>query len=252
MSLDQYYTNPSIAKDCLDIVFEKYNKADYLIIEPSAGTGSFLSLCPVGSIGYDLEPKFPGIIEQDFLTVEIISGQTVMIVGNPPFGKNSTLAVQFFNHAATMSEVIAFILPRTFRKASIQNRLSRAFHLTYNEILPQNSFIFEGEVYDVPCVFQIWEKRDYERALTPVEVTHPDFVFTTADKADFAVQRVGVNAGRVKTDLTISPQSHYFIKGPVIDVFRALDFDRVKYDTAGNPSIAKSEIIALYREHQAK
>lgn len=41
------------------------------MIEPSAGTGSFYALLPAGSVGYDVEPKFPGIQTADFLTVEI-------------------------------------------------------------------------------------------------------------------------------------------------------------------------------------
>lgn len=248
MHLDQYYTNPLLAVKLYEIVQKQYPIDDYLIVEPSAGTGSFYSLFPEGSIGYDLDPRCNGIIAQDFLTVNLTSPKPIAMIGNPPFGKNASMALKFFNHAATMAGIIAFVLPRTFRKTSIQNKLSLDFHLCHDEIVPENSFIYEGEEYDVPCVFQIWEKRAPQRTKIAVETSHPDFRFTTPDGADFALQRVGVNAGRIKTDLGVSEQSHYFIQGNIA-TFRALDFNGVKFNTAGNPSIAKSEIVALYRAY---
>ena len=37
----------------------------------------------------------------------------------PPFGKVSSLAIRFFNKCAQFSDVIAFIIPRTFNKVSV-------------------------------------------------------------------------------------------------------------------------------------
>jgi hypothetical protein len=50
----------------------------------------------------------------------------------------------------------------------------------------------------------------------------------------------------VHHDFTKSPSSHYFIRGPVEHIMRQLDFLSVVGDVAGNPSLAKSEIVALY------
>ena len=42
--------------------------------------------------------------------------KNILIVGNPPYGKNCSTAINFFNHAVTISDFIAFIIPKTFRK----------------------------------------------------------------------------------------------------------------------------------------
>ena len=114
--------------------------------------------------------------------------------------------------------------------------------------MPANAFLFRGRQYNVPADFQLWERRPVQRALRAVETSHPDFEFTTPDRADFAIQRVGARAGRVHRDLTASPSSHYFIRGKVAGIMERLDFASVTRNVAGNPSLAKSEIVALYRE----
>ena len=63
-------------------------------------------------------PEDERIIEQDFL--EYTNSSTNLItIGNPPFGSRSKLAIDFFNKAATMSNVIAFIVPVSFMKWSV-------------------------------------------------------------------------------------------------------------------------------------
>ena len=227
-----------------------YEPKEFQMVEPSAGTGSFLRLLPSGSLGYDIDPKYPGIETADFLAVKIQpergSEKRIAIIGNPPFGKNGSMAVLFFNHAASQAQIIALILPRSFRKASIENRIDPDFHRVHEETVPANAFLFRTKPYDVPAVFQIWEFRKQQRTKRHVETKHPDFEFTTADRADFAIQRVGARAGRVHHDFTMSPNSHYFIRGDVEAVMAQLDFASVTGDVSGNPSLAKSEIITLY------
>ena len=234
---------------CYRILRRHYNTSSFLMVEPSAGTGAFARLLPPGSLAYDLEPKHPLVQKADFFKVAIPRGQPVMVIGNPPFGRASRVAVAFFNHAAKFASVIAMILPRTVRKAGIENKLDRAFHLVMEEIVPRNAFEFEGREHDVPTVFQIWERRAEPRALRPVERTHPDFSFVTRAGADFAIRRIGVNAGTIHRDLTVSASSHYFIKGDVEAAMRQLNLAGVAADTAAIPSLAKSEIVALYRQH---
>ncbi|WP_254621089.1 SAM-dependent methyltransferase [Sphingomonas sp. CL5.1] len=248
VQLDQYYTRQDVAAHFYGIFREHFDPAIYLMVEPSAGTGSFFRLLPAGSVAYDVEPKYPGIRTADFLTINIGSDRPAAIIGNPPFGKNASMAVRFFNHAARQADVIALILPRTFRKGSIHNRLDRAFHLVREEIVPDDAFLFRGKPYNVPAIFQIWERRPEPRALRPVETRHPDFEFTTPDRADFVIQRVGARAGRVHHDFTASPSSHYFIRGDVEAVMAQLDFARFAGNVAGNPSLSKAEIVSLYRE----
>lgn len=177
------------------------------------------------------------------------NGNTI-VVGNPPFGKNASLAVRFFNHAATFSRRIAMIFPRTFRKDSIVNRLNRYFHLDDEMLLPDHSFEFNGRSCSVPTVFQIWTFYSFMREVRCPPKTHIDFSFVTPELAEFAIQRVGANAGRVKWDVhSVSPNSHYFLRtnAPMSSkIFQTIDWSPVKYNTAGNPSLSKADIVNLY------
>lgn len=248
IQLDQYYTRPAVAMRCYRIVRRHYDTSAFLLVEPSAGTGAFARLLPAGSLAFDLEPKHHLVQKADFFKVAIPRGQPVMVIGNPPFGRASRVAVAFFNHAARFASVIAMILPRTVRKAGTENKLDRSFHLVMEQIVPRNAFEFQGMEHDVPTVFQIWERRAEPRPLRPVEMAHRDFRFVTPADADFAIRRIGVNAGMVHRDLTASPSSHYFIKGDVEAAMRELDLAGAAADTAAIPSLAKNEIVALYRQ----
>lgn len=246
--LDQFYTHPDVAAHLYRIFQEHFDPTELLMVEPSAGTGSFFKLLPPGSQAFDLEPKYPGVQMADFLTLLVMSDRRVAIIGNPPFGKNSSTAIRFFNHAARQASIIALILPRTFRKESIQNRIAHSFHLIREEEVPADAFLFRGKKYDVPVVFQIWERHPEIRALRPTASAHPDFEFTTPERADLAIRRVGARAGRIHHDFSMSPSSHHFIKGDVEHVMASLDFASVAGNVAGNPSISKSEIVVLYSE----
>lgn len=120
--------------------------------------------------------------------------------------------------------------------------------MLHEEPLPKNAFLFQSKPYNVPAVFQIWVCRPEKRELWNEETTHPDFEFTTPDRATFAIQRVGARAGRVHRDFARSPSSHHFIRGDsrAEAVMRQLDFTSVAGDTAGCPSVSKSEIVSMY------
>lgn len=114
---DKFYTHQSVAKMCIDMIdLSSYD----VIIEPSAGNGSFSNQIP-NCISYDLVPEHPSIIQQDYLKLDTwrFIGKKVLTIGYPPFGIQNNLAIQFFNKAAEYSHTIAFILPRTFMKESI-------------------------------------------------------------------------------------------------------------------------------------
>ena len=67
-----------------------------------------------------------GIKYQDFGDV-VSAACLAHDLGNPPFGKNCSLAIKFFNKAAEFADLIAFIIPRTFKRISIQNKLNLNF-----------------------------------------------------------------------------------------------------------------------------
>lgn len=260
--LDQFYTNPTYAQAFYDVIKSTLdlNSAD-ILLEPSAGSGSFYNIMdPAKRVGLDLEPKTAGIVQQDFFTWKPVPTSKVITIGNPPFGKNSSLAVKFFNHAATFSDAIAFIIPRTFRKTSIINRLSRDFHLVYDTTSPDNSFIFNDKPYDVWCCAQIWVRKTTNRPVIPTySLTDVKqwFEIVEPSQADFAIQRVGGRAGQIRTSdfKDYSKLSNYFIRQThkdTLDIFKSIDFDGVKFNTALNPSISPSELVELWKEAAVK
>lgn len=209
--LDQYYTNPEYAKYLCENLIKPNAPTGALFIEPSAGSGAFSMHFNSRDItSYDLEPKFDGCLEQDFLKTQLVGD--FVFIGNPPFGKNSSLAVKFFNHAAKNAKMICFILPKTFQKMKFKNRLDFNFHLLLEEDCPVNSFLLDGEPYDVPCVFQIWVKKEYKRERFMVGA-NKWFKQCTPSEADLVVRRVGGRAGQVlalSTEWNIN--STYFLK----------------------------------------
>lgn len=258
--LDQFYTVPKVAKECFEYLKSKLPEdVPWRFLEPSAGTGAFYQLLPARRrLGVDLDPKFKGVKKRDFLKeFSVKSGRASphkwVVVGNPPFGKNASLAVDFFNKAATFAEFIAFIVPLTFRKTSLQKRLARNFELIGERVLELDSFEFEGEPYAVPCCFQIWKRSDKPRVHIDTPLTHKDFEFCKdPEDADFAFRRVGGLAGKVIRDIgNYSPASHYFVRSNIgkrklIQRLEKIDWGTVKGNTAGNPSISKREMVAAY------
>lgn len=278
---DQFFTDPDVAAHFVRVTEDVVGplRCFERIIEPSAGGGSFFYLLPENSrVGIDIDAAPDScFIKRDFLSISTAASESlvaenglpvrdwglmptpsVMVIGNPPFGKNAAMAIEFVNHAFLFADTVCFIVPRTFNKASVQERLvNRAFHLVYCENVQKNAFSFNGKPYDVPCSFHIWKKmedvppRPEYRALS----THPDFQFVSKPgEGVFAIQRVGTNAGRIKTGhaaTNASAQSHYYIKPVHKDVLDRmtllhLELSPFKFQTAGCPSISKDELIRLY------
>jgi predicted RNA methylase len=257
--LDQFYTNPIIAKELFNLTLKTVKDPSKLVfLEPSAGSGSFSKLFPPNSIALDIDPKAPNIIKMDFLEFQA-PFDNALVIGNPPFGKNSSLAIKFFNKSALFSKYICMILPKTFRKDSVVNKLDLNLHLVEERTLPYNSFVFNMSPYHVPCVFQIWEKRDFKRTKIPQKLKTSVFEFSTKSNSDFAIRRVGALAGKIfKNFDNYSPNSHYFInidaKFDKNKVFEIIDesFDQLHIqaqNSAGNPSLSKHELISIIEKN---
>jgi hypothetical protein len=233
--LDKFYTNS-----------DGY-KLEGEVVEPSAGSGAF---APYVDIMLDIAPEGERIEQADFL--EFDSSAYKNYLGNPPFGRNSKLAKEFFNHAAKGKGVIGFIVPLTFRKVSVQNALNLNFHLVRDELLSRKSFTLKGKDYSVPCCFQVWEWREEARKKVVLPTKHEDFEFVkNYEEFDFAIRRVGGLAGKViDAEKAGAPSSHYFIRGEVRERMESLyeRFQEVASNTAGNPSLGKGELIQIYNE----
>ena len=206
---DKFYTRNDVASRCVELL-RKHIPTGLVWIEPSAGEGVFLRLIP-HAIGYDIEPNHSSIHKADFLTLDIPEG--CVVYGNPPFGRQSSLAKRFIRHAAEKADWIGFILPRSFLKPSMQSAFPLQFHLVESIELPENSFLVNNLPYDVPCVFQLWKRESNNRTL---EETATPNGFTYVKKTDgysLAFRRVGINAGRCcLPSSTLSSQSHYFVR----------------------------------------
>lgn len=258
---DAYYTSEEVAKWCVDILLKKIGKRNvekYVFLEPSAGSGVFSEL--LDCVAIDINPASDKVMKYDFLKSDpkeygIGGDKNVCVFGNPPFGRNASLAVKFFNKAAEFSKIIAFIVPKTFKKISVQNRLNRKFMLVYSEDLPKDSFVVKGQKWDVPCVFQIWKKGSKDRKIDNRD-TCDWFEFVGRNEGDVVVRRAGGRAGSIidgkVEDATES--TNYFLKLKMDKVvfervMRKIDFKEVVSNTAGVRSVSKTELIKMFEEN---
>ena len=260
---DKYYTKLDIVEDCKVEIEKHINiKENDLIIEPSAGNGSFIKIIKELTKNhkfYDLIPENKEIIKQDFLLLDVDKiiepYKKIHIIGNPPFGRQSSLAIQFIKKCCEFANTISFILPKSFKKDSNKAKFDKFFHLIYEKDLPENSFSVNGDDCDVPCVFQIWKKKKTERII-PDKIEPKNFKFVDkTEHHDISFRRVGVYAGKIDKETDDkSIQSHYFIKftnnKSVNDNIKLLE--KINFDfnnTVGPKSISKQELIKEFNKY---
>ncbi len=271
---DQFYTSEHVAKKSVQNIIATVSGCDnttqpdeYLWIEPSAGTGSFLRQLPTTftKIGLDIDPKTADIIQQDYLTwnpeTSVAAAppkKGIIVFGNPPFGRQSSLAKAFIAKSCSFANIIAFILPKSFTKPSMYNAFHPRFHLIFNEELEKNAFLLNGDAYDVPCVFQIWEKnatdRPKEEKVAPIGFEYvASSEHLTSTLSTFALRRVGGLAGRcypLVADTHRSAQSHYFFRfnesvAPLkyhAQIIEKINKHTFPSNTVGPRSLSKSEV----------
>ena len=176
-NFDKFYTKKDIAQKCYTFLCNYYNiTADDIFLEPSAGAGVFLNFLS-NYEAYDIMPEDSRIKKADFLTLNL-DKKDYITIGNPPFGKRSKLAIDFFNHAAKFSKIIAFIVPVSFMKWGVHKELDLNFNLQAYMYLPENSFTDNGKDYSIRCVFQIWTREKINnnlRILKSPPIKHTDF-----------------------------------------------------------------------------
>ncbi len=126
-TVDKYYTNSDTVKLCLEFVSNNIRiQPNDLIIEPSAGNGAFI--CGIKKLTsnyvfYDILPEHDDIEQQDYLLLthskinvlhEHHSEIKIHVIGNPPFGRQSSIANKFIKKSCEFCDTISFILPRSF------------------------------------------------------------------------------------------------------------------------------------------
>jgi len=265
-TMDKFYTKNNIVDLCINYInqYLKINNND-LIIEPSAGNGAFIKgikLLTNNYKLYDIDPDpyiYQELIDkQDYLLYNYQEDQIknkwnkIHIIGNPPFGRQSSLAIKFIKKSCEFCDTISFILPKSFKKDSLKKTFPLNFHLLFEIDLPDNSFLVNNVEHNVPCIFQIWQKSKINRKV--FEKLEPiNFIFVQkSEKPDISFRRVGINAGTLDTNINNkSIQSHYFIKftnsKSINDNIK--DLSKITFDfnnTVGPKSISKQELIMKF------
>ena len=255
---EQYYTPPEIARQCLNWLDTIVTGNIYL--EPAGGTGSFVNALQENGrnvISFDIAPKHPSILPTvNFLNEDISHLANAITITNPPFGRNNSLSVPFFNKCAEVSSFIAFLVPRSWRKWSVLNRLDRRFHLVFDVdlnvdfIYPENAAKSKGKLN---TVFQIYEKREKLRPLVKIE----DRGYITKAEpalADVALTVFGRGCGIVRRDFPRKPNTtQMFLKCAepwVVDALQSIDFSRFYQNVAFVEALSIMEINFLLNEYR--
>jgi hypothetical protein len=270
-TLNKFYTKAETIKICYNAIkkYLKIGKKD-LIIEPSAGDGSFINIIKALSdnyIFYDIKPEHPDVIKANFLKTSIYTSgpegpkgkeRKVHIIGNPPFGYKSSTAIKFIKHSANIlkADSISFILPISFRKPSFQKSFPLNYHLISEIRLPTNSFTYFGETKKIKTVFQIWKRKNINRRRPSKLLPAAWYKFVKKENSDISIRRVGSNAGFAKlrtADDNIN--THWFIKLNNISISNyqkiLLKLNKIIYNRTNNVaaiSISKQDIIRSYNK----
>ncbi len=257
---EQFYTPADLAlnltKQISPLVGGFENR---LVIEPAGGTGAFIKAAKaLGAkkvLSFDIEPKADGVLLADFLEADLTGISGAITISNPPFGRNNSLSIPFFNKAAKHSDYIAFIVPRSWRKWSVMNRLDRNFHLIHDQDLSIDYVDDLGEMVwqksSLRTCFQLWERRDSQRELIKVQ----DLGFITKvspEEADVAMTVFGYSCGLVRTEFDRIPNSTLmFLKlhdDRALPALRKVDFSKFYRNTAYTEALSLQEIRFLLNE----
>jgi hypothetical protein len=262
---DQFYTNVSVAISCIQCLMIKLPfTTDYVWVEPSAGNGSFFHNIPstIEKIGLDLEPMANDIQQQDYLQWEppmVLEDKQIVVIGNPPFGRQASLAKSFIMKSCEFATIIAFILPKSFTKPSMFRVFDAKFHCIDSVELEKNAFVINGSPYDVPCIFQIWQKMNTNREMD-VKVEPRGFTYVKPSCDDgsirqyhIAFRRVGGLAGKcyIPKGNEFNIQTHYFIRfddnvAPYMNlIIEKINSTIFPSNTVGPRSISKPEANAV-------
>lgn len=270
---EQFYTPPDIAHDVVALVLANVPTAlERTWVEPCGGTGRFLDGFAAAGVtrmwSCDIEPQDPRVELRDFLSMTAadftaLGLKDAVVATNPPFGRNNALSVPFFNQSALFADVIAFIVPRSWRKWSVQDRLDRHFDLVADEDLAIDYEGVDGKKLSErgalkTCV-QVWVRQtgsDGDGGLwrRPLHVV-PDRGYVTKvspAEADVSLTIFGRGCGSVKTEFPrVGNTTQMFLKLKDNDVLEALlrvDFARFYERVAYTEALSLKEINFLLNE----
>lgn len=256
---EQYYTPSDLAERLLAEVMTKVpDLKTRTVLEPAGGTGSFIKAAEKLGVkkflSFDIEPKHATVTKANFLEAKITAANAVTI-SNPPFGRNNSLSIPFFNKAANHSEFICFIVPRSWRKWSVINRLDQRFHLIADHDIQIDYEDDLGEKLSkrnsLATCFQIWKRSELPRP--KYSVTDNGLIEKTDPaSADVALTIFGFGCGKVMTDFEPKPNStKMFLKlrhPKALKALQSVDFSRFYKNTAYTEALSLQEINYLLNE----
>ena len=261
---EQYYTPASLASSLVDMVLPHLSRdpQNMCWVEPAGGTGAFCDVFATRGwqlSAVDIEPKHGSVRKANFLSTPLPEGP-LAVVSNPPFGRCNSLSVPFFNHAASVNtDVIAFIVPKSWRKWSVINRLHPNFWCVHDHDLNVGYVGDDGSPLSTSSslntVFQVWQRRDVSRE----KIVIPDLGYVMKTKnptdADVALTVFGRGCGTVRTVFEDEPKTtQMYLKlnadrfDQVLDALNTVDFSRFFTNVAYTEALSLVEINALLNE----
>ena len=256
---EQYYTPTDLAERLIaEVETLVPDLANRTVIEPAGGTGAFIQAAQKRGVkdvlSFDIEPKHALVKKADFLGKKLTARDAITI-SNPPFGRNNSLSIPFFNKAADHSEFICFIVPRSWRKWSVINRLDRRFHLVADHDILVDYVDESGERLSkrtsLSTCFQIWQRRSEQRSLVKVQDLG---LIEKCDPAaaDVALTIFGFGCGKVRTEFERKPNSTVMflrvLHPQALAALESVDFNRFSKNTAYTAALALPEINYLLNE----
>ncbi len=251
--MDEYYTKPEIAKKCLAVLgsLKEYD----LVLEPSAGNGSFLlNLKHDCKIGLDINPTHPDILKYDFLKFKMDDKyKSVLIVGNPPFGTNNELSKKFLEHSLSFPQVktIAFILPNVYNKYTKQKFLPKQWRIKSILELPKYAFEHKGIDFGIECSFFVFSRSNgRDLRTTPKVPIVKDFSFGNKDNFDLFI--FGAAPKRVISDPMKNNRGYYLKSNIKVSTLKE-KLSKIKWKGNSSASggvfwLTKKEIAEQYRQ----
>jgi predicted RNA methylase len=256
---EQYYTPKPLALELVAQIEKVLGSlAGKTVLEPAGGTGAFIdavqAIGVANVISFDIEPLHELVTFGDFLEQEIKESNLITI-SNPPFGRNNSLSIPFFNHAAKVSDAICFIVPRSWRKWSVTNRLDLGFTLALDLDIDIDYVDAAGtplsEKNHLATCFQIWKKVDAPRAL--VRVTDKGIIEKVSPElADVSLTIFGYGCGKVKTQFEpVANTTQMFLKlkhPQALAALESVDYSKFFKNTAYTEALSLQEINYLLNE----
>jgi hypothetical protein len=180
-----------------------------------------------------------------------------VVIGNPPYGAGANDAIKFVNRSADFTDKIVMVLPRSFEKESVQNKVRLDLKLVESVVLPEDTF-----PNGIRAVKQMWVKSDTLRKKVEKPRFHQDFEFLRYEDrfdANVFIGEYGCGpSGRVKTEnFTHYAKGHYFIRAKdqsVIDKLVSLGpkFREKAQDCNGRFHLSKGELVEIYSKYSGE